>query len=262
LKIFKNTEEIAMAFLTMHTLSAQLKMTTLVNVILPDALRLDEPLSEKKVLYLLHGLSDNGTGWLRRTNIEVYAEKYGLVVVMPSVDRSFYCDNVNGQNYFTYITKELPDYLQKVFGLSRKKEQNFIAGLSMGGYGAMRAALTYPEQYFAVASFSGVLALEPLTQMNDPEMKNDFSFLAPEFARLATTPLNPPNLLRENNDMKMYVACGLQDYLLSATKIFEERAKALGVEATFVYEDGEHTWPFWDRHIALFLDFALNNNNK
>lgn len=249
-----------MAFLTMHTLSQQLKMTTVINVIFPDSTKMDVPLSERKVLYLLHGLYDNGTGWLRRTNIEVYAEKYGLVVVMPSVDRSFYCDNVNGMNYFSYVTKELPEYMGKVFGLSQKKEDNFIAGLSMGGYGAMRAALSYPEQYFAVGSFSGVLALEPLLQMADDETTNEYPFLMSAFSNLDTTPLNPPNLLKKNNDLKIYVACGLQDYLLSATKIFETKAKALDVEATFVYEDGEHTWPFWDRHIALFLDFALKND--
>ncbi|MDP3143612.1 MAG: alpha/beta hydrolase family protein [Candidatus Omnitrophota bacterium] len=249
-----------MAFLTLHTVSAQLKMTTVINVILPDSVRMDVPMSERKVLYLLHGLSDDGTMWLRRSTIETEAERYGLVVVMPSVDRSFYCDGVHGQNYFTYITSELPEYMHKVFHLSLKKEDNLIAGLSMGGYGAMRAALTFPERYRTVGSFSGVLALEPLAYQADPALAKEFPFLAAAFTELNTTTLNPINLLENARDIQLYVSCGLQDELLICSKQFEARASALGVPGRFHYSAGGHDWTFWNQQISDFLRFALEGN--
>lgn len=95
-----------MAVLTLTTHSRELKMNTLLTAIIPDSSNMDKPLSERKVLWLLHGLSDNATAWLRWTRVENYAQRYGIVVIMPSCDRSFYFDNVNGMNYFTYLTGE------------------------------------------------------------------------------------------------------------------------------------------------------------
>ena len=246
-----------MAIVSLTTYSSELKMNTLITLIIPDSPRLDKTLSERKVLWLLHGLNDNATAWIRHTRIEMYAEKHGIVVVMPSFDRSFYFDNVNGMNYFSHLTKELPEYFEKVFGLSRKKEDNFIAGLSMGGYGAMKAGLTYPEQYFAAASFSGVIALEVLENFRERENEREFPFLVQEFKNLKTSKNNPVNLLSPDKDIKLYISCGLQDHLLAASKIFEEKAKSLGVDAKFVYRDGAHDWFFWDTEIENFLRYAL-----
>jgi S-formylglutathione hydrolase FrmB len=246
-----------MAVLTLNTCSSQLKMNTFITMIIPDSPWIDQPLSKKKVLWLLHGLTDNATAWLRRTRIETYAEKYGIVVIMPSFDRSFYCDDVNGQNYFTYLTHELPEYFEKVFGLSRKKEDNFIAGLSMGGYGAMKAGLTYPEKYFATGSFSGVLALEAMIEFVDPDLEKAFPFLLKEKPNFSTSKLNPVNLLSPDKDIEIYASCGLQDHLIATTQRFEDKAKVLGVKAKFVYRDGIHDWLFWDEEIEEFLRFAL-----
>jgi S-formylglutathione hydrolase FrmB len=251
-----------MAFLTLHTVSKQLKMTTVISVILPDSPRMDEPMANRKVLYLLHGLSDDATMWLRRSMIENYAERYGLIVVMPSVDRSFYCDDVHGQNYFTYVAKELPEYMHKVFNVSLSKQDNLIAGLSMGGYGAMKIALSFPEQYFAVGSFSGPLALEALAMIADEKVVHDFPFLAQEFSNVSTTPLNPINLLNKEKDLRIYVSCGLQDDLIIASKMFEKKAKEQGVEATFVYPEGNHNWYFWDKQVNEFLHFALDEKEN
>ena len=115
--------------------------------------------SHCKLLYLLHGLSDDGSAWQRYTAIETIAGPYGLVVVMPSVSRSFYTDQPNGLKYFSYLTDELPRYLRQVFGLAPRREDTLIAGNSMGGYGAFKSAFLHPELYSAAASFSGVLSL-------------------------------------------------------------------------------------------------------
>ena len=135
------------------------------------------PVAERKLLYLLHGLGDDASAWQRYSSIETLAAVYGLVVVMPSAGRSFYIDQPNGQKYFTYLTEELPQYLADVFKLAPSRENTFIAGNSMGGYGAFKAALLHPELYTAAASFSGVLSLAIFQLLPDDARQAEFSFL-------------------------------------------------------------------------------------
>lgn len=249
-----------MAAATIDFTSKELKMNTLITVCFPDSVRMGGiPLSERKVLWLLHGLSDDGTSWMRYSRIDRYAMENNLVVVMPSADRSMYCDNVNGQNYFSFIAKELPEYLSLVFGLSRRREDNFIAGLSMGGMGAAKIALTYPENYAALGSFSGALHLSPLLALRSDSIKTEFPFMLSALSDPAASPLNPTALLDPERDrnLKIYVACGLQDDLLPCSRLFQERAESLGIGGTYIFEEGTHSWDFWDKHIRLFIDFIL-----
>ncbi len=125
----------------------------------------------------MHGLSDNGSAWQRYTNIETIARQFGLVVIMPSIGRSFYTDNPNGQQYFTFLLEELPKYLKDVFGLAPKREDTLIAGNSMGGFGAFKAALNYPERFAAAASLSGVLSLEILKLNPDDSRYHEFTYI-------------------------------------------------------------------------------------
>ena len=141
-----------MAFLHCEIFSNTLDMATAVNVILPNE---GDP-DEAPVLMLLHGLSDNASGWSRYTAVEQYAREIGIAVIMPEVQRSFYTDMVCGLPYFTYISSELPAQCRRMFGLSGRRERNYIAGLSMGGYGALKCALTFPDYYIGCGSFSGV----------------------------------------------------------------------------------------------------------
>jgi S-formylglutathione hydrolase FrmB len=97
------------------------------------------------VLYLLHGLSDDDTAWLRRTSIERYVSELGLAVVMPQVHRSFYSDELHGLRYWTFLSDELPQLVDSFFHVSTRREDTFVAGLSMGGYGALKWALRQPS---------------------------------------------------------------------------------------------------------------------
>ncbi len=125
-----------------------------VNIILPDPGKIKNvPVRDRKVLYLLHGLSDDGSAWQRFSSIETYANAYGLVVIIPSAGRSFYTDQPNGQAYFSYLVEELPQYLADVFNLSPKREDTLIAGNSMGGYGAFKAAFLRPESIQSSCQF-------------------------------------------------------------------------------------------------------------
>ena len=144
-----------MALLHVHFRSAALQIAVSVDVILPQ----ESCLQGRKlsVLYLLHGLSDDHSIWQRRTSIERYVEPLGLAVVMPAVNRSFYADTAYGAKYWTYVSEELPRVMQSFFPLSDKRADTFVAGLSMGGYGAFKLALTLPNRFAAAASLSGAL---------------------------------------------------------------------------------------------------------
>lgn len=248
-----------MALVSVHYRSDQLKKTVEILLMVPDCNgEFQKPLSEYPVVYLLHGLSEDASSWIRKSNVERYALERGLVLVMPSVDRSMYCDGVLGQNYFTYLTRELPGYLEKVFGLSRKREQNFIMGFSMGGFGAARAALTYPEQYAAWGSLSGLVDLMPMLFRLDDSVREEFPFLAAEAERIDTTPLNPVNLIdgEKQKRLRGYLSCGLKDDLLICTRRFQEASKRAGLPNRFTYvPDRGHDWTFWEEQIPLFFDF-------
>ncbi len=139
-----------MALLRLDHKPETIKVTLPLYIILPDPGKMDKvPVAQRKVLYLLHGLSDDASAWQRLTSIETLATAYGLMVVMPSVGRSFYVDQPNGQKYFTYLTEELPAYLANVFGLTPPRENTFIAGISMGGYGCFQSSLIAPGIIFS-----------------------------------------------------------------------------------------------------------------
>ena len=183
------------------------------------------------------------------------------MLVMPSVDRSMYCDGVLGQNYFTYVTQELPGYLHLVFGLSKEREQNAILGASMGGYGAARAALTFPERYAVWGSLSGLLDLTPMLGRLNDTVREEFPFLADHAAEVETTPLNPINLLDGGRDLRGYIACGLEDDLLICTRRFQAAAESAGVNYRFRYvPDRRHDWTFWDEQLPLFFNFILEES--
>ncbi|MDP3450819.1 MAG: alpha/beta hydrolase-fold protein, partial [Anaerolineaceae bacterium] len=251
-----------MAIMTLDFYSRELKMSTLLTLVVPDSIRIDsQPVSQRKCLTLLHGLSDDATSCLRLSKVELYAMETGIVVVMPSAGRSMYCDGINGQNYFSHIANEIPEYLELVMGLSRKKENNSIAGISMGGMGAARIALTFPERFSAVGLFSGLLDLKMMLAFVTEEQKQEFPFLLEALKDIDTTPLNPINLLdkEKQQGLKILVRCGKQDNLFTMSQAFYAKASALGLDVTGQFEDGGHEWRLWDRYIEDFILMMANN---
>src|SRR3954447_14294757 len=144
-----------MALLRCDVFSDALSLSTSLTVILPQPTRTqigmtgDAGEDPPPVLYLLHGLSDDDTIWLRRTSIERYVAPLGLAVVMPQVARSFYTDEAHGNRYWTFLSEELPLLARSFFHLSDRREDTFVAGLSMGGYGAAKWALRHPDRFAA-----------------------------------------------------------------------------------------------------------------
>ena len=135
--------------------SQTLELSLGMNIILPE--HPDAWKTPPAVLYLLHGLSDDHTIWSRRTAIERHAQNYPLVIVMPDVHKSFYCNMAHGSDYWSFIADELPELVQRWFNVAADPARTFVAGLSMGGYGAMKLALGRPQNFSAAASLSGAL---------------------------------------------------------------------------------------------------------
>lgn len=245
-----------MALLNLKIFSESLGVQTQVNVILPQESVQGEIGTTNaqvggnyKVLYLLHGLSDDQTIWLRRTSIERYAQEYGICVVMPYGDRSFYTDMRYGGKYYTYISKELPAIIQSFFKVSEKPEDTFIAGLSMGGYGALKTALRESGRYAAVAGLSSVADIEESAKMFSEDYVAIFgeSIEIPDrenLFRLAETCPNRP---------RIFMGVGTSDMLYQDNVRLKEHLEKLGYDLTYRESAGAHTWAFWDEYIQYVL---------
>lgn len=242
-----------MALLQCQFYSTAMSMGTCVRVILPDTCDMDQA----RVLYLLHGLSDDSSIWTRYTSIERYVRGQNIAVIMPEVQRSWYCDMENGLRYFEYVSRELPQLVHKYFGLSLAREKNYIAGLSMGGFGAMKTALTYPERYAGVGSFSGAVDLEAILKVHRSDVQRiqeAVAILGPELA------IGPENdlkaLLKKASPLpKIYLSCGEEDFLYDVNQQMHRYLDSLDIPHGYDHRPGDHNWDFWDQSIRDFLEY-------
>src|ERR1043165_7949118 len=162
-----------MAFAELKYLSKALEKATAADILLPES-KLEGPFP---VLYLLHGLSDDHTIWQRRTSIERYVRDLPLIVVMPDGGRGFYTDAEQGMAWETAIVRDLIDYVDTLFRTKAKREGRCVAGLSMGGYGAAKLALKYPDKFCAAVSHSGALGFAhwPMGSGRDERFNTEFA---------------------------------------------------------------------------------------
>ena len=252
-----------MAFLQIQFFSSALNVASTVNVILPEAnqgigMGASEGSDLPDVLYLLHGYSDDHSIWMRRTSLERYAASHNLAVIMPAVNHSFYCNEVYGERYWDYVSEELPQVMHRFLRLSDDPDRTFVAGLSMGGYGAMRLALTYPERFGAAASFSGSVDLADLFswERNESELHRIFG----EELEIRGTETDTYELMRKNADAyhkpRLWVGCGTADFLFHQQGPFVSALKTNGWDVTYVKKkDAVHEWGFWDEQIRAFINF-------
>lgn len=251
-----------MALLHVHYFSDALGVQTQVEVILPEmkqGIGVEASGGEAlpKVLYLLHGYSDDHTIWQRRTSVERYAASRNLAVIMPGVNHSFYCNEAHGERYWDFVSEELPALMQRFFRLSARPEDTFVAGLSMGGYGAMKLALHHPERFAAAASFSGAADIVSMQKRKGDDWKRIFGTKA-----VRGTENDLFHLMKANADAprkpRLYVSCGTADFLYDQHKKFVPALKKNGWAVTSHDEpDAVHEWGFWDREIAKFIEFIF-----
>lgn len=242
-----------MAFFDCHFYSETLALSVSAHVLVPET----RPGKKHPVLFLLHGLSDDHTIWMRRTSIERYAAARGLAVVMPAVGRSFYQDMASGGRYWTYLSEELPKVMRGFFPLSEKRADNFTAGLSMGGYGALRLALAHPGRFAAVASFSGALDYARRLR-NSTKTRSRIS--AAEWKAVAGTATDATGTdsdlwhlakraAASRSKPALWLSCGTEDELLGDSMDFHKHLEQLRWPHHWECGAGGHDWAYWDQQI-------------
>lgn len=216
------------------------------------------------VLYLLHGLSDDHTIWMRRTSIERYAAAKSLAVVMPAVARSFYQDMAAGPRYWSFLSEELPALMQSFFPIATEREQTFATGLSMGGYGALRLGLALPERFAAVASFSGALDVvkrcraggPPGSRINRAELEAIYGReLQVEGTSADLWSLSQKVAAGSGPKPALYLSCGTEDELLPESRAFRDHLESVKLPVTYRESPGDHEWGYWDAEIQSALDW-------
>jgi putative tributyrin esterase len=251
-----------MALVRCDFFSEVLGLSTSMTVILPQqtssqigmagSARAGDP----PTLYLLHGLSDDDTIWLRRTSIERYVAPLGLAVVMPQAGRSFYSDEEHGNRYWTFLSQELPEVCRTFFRLSDRRADTFVAGLSMGGYGAVKWALRDPDRFAAAASLSG--ALDIARRRRHPTHPIDPRVWHTVFGDRPVEGSEDDLLwLLDNADVTrlpaLYLCCGTGDFLFEDNVRFSEAARGRNIPVTVDFGPGEHEWGYWDAKIQDML---------
>lgn len=260
-----------MAFIEIDFFSNVLGRGVSCSVILPQtAERLIGMEATKKdnalpVLWLLHGMSDDHTTWIRRTSIERYVAPLGLAVIMPNAELSSYANMAHGGNFYDFIVEELPDVMGGFFNLSTRREDNFIAGLSMGGAGSLKIGLANPEKYAAIGCLSA-------GAINHPHPKDTGSiryeenwrdFLLYDGATIAGTEEDvfesARKIIKEGLPApRIYHTIGRSDELLDAareTRDFFRSYEGNPFDYVYTEDEGVHNWEYWDNHIVEFLRF-------
>lgn len=223
-----------MAWLALEYADSVLQNQTRVQVIVPD--QIDGPLQS---LYLLHGLGDDGSAWQRKTNLEALVADKQVAVIMPAVGRSWYQDVPKGVPYWTFLTESLPRYMNQLLPLSPCTVDHFVAGNSMGGYGALKWASAQPQQFGAVG------ALSPVT---------DFSVLPkiqPDWA--AAFPDGRPAPVSYTASVPLFLAIGQQDFLYPQFQEFVTHR--VTSKPKIFTAAGAHDWQFWQLALSQLIDW-------
>lgn len=252
-----------MAFMECFIRSSVLGKACNINVLMPQHYETDGitpgKRQEYKVLYLLHGLSDDYSSWMRRTSIERYMGNLPVVVVMPDAGRSFYTDMKHGLKYWTFISEELPLLIQQMFPVSTKREDTFVAGFSMGGYGALKLALNHPERFAGAGAMSSVTDIA--AKFGDPRYAGwqfEDIFGSPELLAADGNDLFSAldKAVQAPQKPRIIQICGTEDYL------WQDNLKLKGAFEKNNYPDyvfeshpGVHSWDFWDVYIQDILKF-------
>ena len=263
-----------MAIIEVNFISKCLMRTVTFNAIIPvDKFGPQAENAEQKplkTLYLLHGIFGNYTDWVNGTRIQAWAEANDLAVIMPSGENRFYLDDEkSGVLYGEFIGKELVEFTRKLFPLSDKREDTFIAGLSMGGYGAIRNGLKYAENFGCVIGLSAALVHDTWKDADNSApiftfRRSYYEAIFGEYDKVKGSDKDPKALLLKLKEEgrpvpKMYLCCGTEDGLVTANRDFRDFLNENGVDLTYVEGPGKHDWVFWDTYIKKVLDWLPLN---
>ena len=245
-----------MAFATIDYFSRSLQKASALNVVFPDDPAIPRPWS---VFYLLHGLSDDHSIWMRRTSIEHYVAGLPLVVVMPDGGRGWYTNAKEGFAYEDDLIKDVVGLVDHTLPVKAAREGRCIGGLSMGGYGAVKVGIKHHEMFASVNSHSGAVGI-----MHDPER---IKSLGDEFTRVfGKSPVDGPEdpfaLVKSVDHGRlpaMRIDCGADDFLLAQNRAFRKHLTDLHITHEYEEFPGSHDWAYWDKHVQEAVAFHVRN---
>jgi S-formylglutathione hydrolase FrmB len=248
--LFGFTEK-RMSFCEIHWFSKVLGRQTTTWLLLPDT---GTPPFD--TFYLLHGLSDDHTMWLRRTRLEMYVADLPLIVVMPDGGRGFYTNHEAGPRWADHIAMELPEFIERNFAAKSTRDARHIGGLSMGGYGALRLSLGFPDRFSSATSHSGAL-MNGGKHYDIPERTLVFG------QNPAGTDHDLTHLAaraKANNRLpRIQIDCGTDDFLLQDNRALHQNFEQQQIPHTYTEYPGSHTWDYWDKHIREAIAFHTQN---
>ncbi|MBO4925171.1 MAG: esterase [Clostridia bacterium] len=260
-----------MAYFRIEYYSAALRRQTSFEMLIPNDVRKDiqrpeNPYEKRsmKTLFLLHGYTGKAGNW-----VPVHlTEKYNFAIVMPSAENSFYLDGeATGRAYETMVAKELVSYMRKTFGLAKRAEDTFIAGMSMGGFGALHTGLAHPNVFGKIGALSSALIVHEIAQMKPGQGNTvaNYEYYRECFGEPSTVlrrRCNPEVLaLRLKKTAKripeIYMCCGTEDFLLENNREFHRFLTDAGIEHIYREGPGRHDMVFWDEHIVKIVDWMF-----
>ena len=234
-----------------------------------------DPDQKFRSIYLLHGYSGSHVDWLRGSRIEQLAQRHRIAVFCPSAENSFYIDDpIRDALYDQFICRELVDFTRRVFPLSREVKDTSIGGLSMGGYGALRNGLKYPDVFGNIAAFSSALITDGISKMPDdvqnppPGQQGGGMGMSPSYfvhtfgkpSKILGSDVDPKALAKGLMDgggprPNIYMACGSEDFLIESNRDLHNYLEGIGYGHQYTEGHGTHAWEYWDYHIEKALDW-------
>ncbi len=254
-----------MALIKMNFVSQKLKRSVDINVILPidKYIHEEKTISDKpfRTMYLLHGIYGDCNDWINFTSIRQFAENKNIAVVMPSAENRFYVDNeYTGEMYGEFIGEELVELTRKTFNLSHERDDTIIAGLSMGGYGALVNGLRFRETFGHICGLSSALIIDDILNgskpiLDVPDEKRYYEVLFGDLSKLKDSQKNYKKLIEDTNNLpSIYLCIGRNDFLIEQNRDFVELLKSKDIEFTYLEDRGSHSWDFWNRNILRYIN--------
>ena len=258
-----------MAYFRIEYFSQALRRQTSFEALLPTDPRM--PAQEEhgagrpmRTLFLLHGYTGKAGNWVP----DYLTEKYNFAIIMPTAENSFYLDGeATGCAYETMVARELPAFVRRTFGIASGPEDTFIAGLSMGGFGALHTGLAHPDVFGKIGALSSALIVHEVAGMQ-PGQGNEVANYAyyrqcfGDPATAAERDCNPEVLVKRLQSQgkalpEIYMCCGTEDFLLEHNRAFHRFLEENGVAHEYHEGPGQHDMAFWSEHIVKVVDWMF-----
>jgi putative tributyrin esterase len=218
-------------------------------------------------IYLLHGLTGHYNNWGDETALEEFTKSYDYVFVMPEGDNGWYSDGVKNETdkYESYIIRELIPEIEKKFRVKNSRDSRVIAGLSMGGYGALKFGMKYPDKFVLAGSFSGALNAAELQVKDFANWKTLVDSIEAAFGEADSDSRKANDLfglVRTQTDESkrklpfLYLDCGTEDFLIGVNQNFARLLFEKKIPHEYRQLPGKHDWKFWESQIREFLELS------